>query len=184
MPSPSMKAIRGSSGTFSEESGLTVMRCPEEGRTMCSYCMTCLRAKPLNLLGFPQARPSFGRAVPEAGPRRGHFISPAQTAHHGCAPGVCDRRPHMDSPVRPRASVELPIRAQGEEARELLRGRDLVQQRRCLIEVTVRVRGGPELDGQPLLLLGQILAEQLCRDATGIGQHSGRVVDPLPDLRA
>src|SRR6185437_1361379 len=39
MPSPSMKGINGSSGTFSEESGLTVIRCPEGGRTMCSYCM-------------------------------------------------------------------------------------------------------------------------------------------------
>src|SRR5690242_3343458 len=39
IPSPSMKAMIGLSGTFRDASGLMVMRCPSFGILMCSYCM-------------------------------------------------------------------------------------------------------------------------------------------------
>jgi hypothetical protein len=39
MPSPSMKAMSGLSGTFSDESGLMVMRWPSLGTAIFSYCM-------------------------------------------------------------------------------------------------------------------------------------------------
>src|SRR6187455_1017435 len=41
IPSPSMKAMIGLSGTLSDASGLMVMRWPSSGTLMCSYCIDC-----------------------------------------------------------------------------------------------------------------------------------------------
>src|SRR5262245_56053095 len=67
IPSPSMNATIGLSGTFSDASGLMVMRWPSLGTLMCSYCMRGVQQLPCRTVLADQHREFERLFVVEAG---------------------------------------------------------------------------------------------------------------------